>query len=154
MPQADAAPRFDVLLVEDNPDHAELILDALAEVPPPTSLSHVASAEAALQRLGALAAADALPNLILLDLNMPGMGGLALLRRLKDSETLRPLPVVVLSTSIEPEDVRAALQGHANSYTRKSADIDELEATLAAIKRYWWQIHILAHARGAGKPLP
>ena len=97
-------PPLSILLVEDDPDHAELILRNLEEHPAVRKIAHVADGQAALDyllRQGTYAdpASSPRPNVVLLDLRLPKVDGLDVLRKIKADGDLRRIPVVVLSTS-------------------------------------------------------
>ncbi|MEM6942317.1 MAG: response regulator [Pseudomonadota bacterium] len=137
---------FKIFLVEDNADHARLIADTLKENAFATDLVHCGCGREALDRLQVAAAKGSLPDLILLDLNMPGLSGIDVLRRIKTDGVLRVIPTVMLSTSPAPSDIQACLSAHANSYICKSADIDELERKVTGVCTYWHEINVSAGA--------
>jgi CheY-like chemotaxis protein len=83
------------------------------------------------------------PALILLDLNMPGIGGRELLKRLKSDEALRPLPVAVFTTSTHRRDVETAYRLGANSYHCKPHDVRGYEETILGITNYWLSAAVL-----------
>jgi len=117
-----------ILLVEDNPDHAELVLRSLADFQVVNRVVHVEDGEAALEYLhgrGAYTERDAfpMPHLMLLDLRLPKVDGLQVLKEVKESAKLRPLPVVILTTSEAERDLAMAYEFHANSYLTKPVDL-------------------------------
>jgi chemotaxis family two-component system response regulator Rcp1 len=77
------------------------------------------------------------PSLILLDLNLPRKDGRAVLAEIKADAELRSIPVVVLTTSLAPEDVRTCYQLHANCFLVKPVDLDGFTATILAIEEFW-----------------
>lgn len=79
----------------------------------------------------------AYPEFILLDLKLPKVDGLEVLRRLRAHEPTRRLPVVILTTSVEDEDVKAGYDLGANSYVRKPVDFDEFVAAVKNLGMYW-----------------
>jgi CheY-like chemotaxis protein len=118
-----------ILLVEDNPDHAELVRRGLERLPVASSLHHVEDGESALAYLlgaGAERARFPAPDLVLLDLRLPRLAGLEVLRQVKSHPTLRSTPVVVLTTSDAERDVAAAYEYHANIYVTKPVDAQRL----------------------------
>ena len=128
-----------VLIVEDNLGDIELAKAALCE----TSLSielHVArngeEAMRFMRREGDYAGSPT-PDLVLLDLNMPKMGGLEVLEHMKSDEDLRLIPVVVFTTSSAREDVEGAYDRYANCYITKPADLDDLVKVVNAIEAFW-----------------
>lgn len=138
-----------VLLVEDDDADADLAREALAGSPLATELHVVAdgaSALAFLRRTGAHAAAP-VPDLVLLDLNMPGMDGRSVLTEVKRDPALRDIPVVVLSSSASPRDVACAYALSANSYVTKPVGLAAYLATIRAIERFWLGVATPPRAR-------
>ena len=122
---------LNILLVEDNPDHAELVRRCMDRFPKENVLCHVEDGEAALDYLfGRCNYADRMrfpvPDLVLLDLRLPRVDGLEVLRHVKNHPLLRRLNVVVLTTSDAERDVAAAFEYHANSYLTKPVDCERL----------------------------
>lgn len=116
-----------VLLIEDDPDHAELVVRALAEDGDRVHLVHLANGDAALQYLereGGWADPDASPrpDLILLDLRLPGMSGGEVLGRIRAVPSLCEIPVVILSTSRTREELAVAAGGRADACAVKPMD--------------------------------
>lgn len=132
-------PSADVLLVEDQPTDAELVLRALRAALPDERTMWLRDGERALEYLAQLqpGVGETLPRLVLLDLKLPRVGGAELLARLRSEERFRALPVVVLSSSADRADIASALGAGANGYVVKPVDIDELDATVGDIARYW-----------------
>ena len=85
-----------------------------------------------------------MPDLILLDLNLPRMDGRELLGEIKTSERLRHIPVVILTTSSAPQDRIDTYAAHANSYVTKPVDLDSYAQTLHDVVRYWFDIASLS----------
>src|SRR5918995_1172303 len=117
---ADAPRGVSILLVEDNQDHAELTLKALENGKSVNEVFWVKDGEEALdflQRRGRWANGSAAPRpgLVLLDVNLPKVGGHEVLRRIKGDDGLRGIPVVMLTTSDRDEDVTASYRAGANS---------------------------------------
>jgi carbon storage regulator CsrA len=132
-------PTFAVLLVEDNPVHAKIISRILSK----TAAADVAvasSGEEAVERLcnaDQADGSDSVPNLILLDLRLPGMSGLDVLVRIKSDRQLRRTPVVILSSSDEPFDIERCFDAGANAFVTKSPKHDEFCASLSHIAGFW-----------------
>jgi len=132
---------LNILLVEDNPDHAELVRRGLEQFPVAHWLHHVEDGEAAVAYLlGTGACADRAqfpaPDLVLLDLRLPRMEGLEVLRQVKSHPTLHPTPIVVLTTSDAERDVAAAYEYHANSYVTKPVDFQRLAQVIKELGFY------------------
>ena len=131
-----------VLLVEDNEDHAELLKRTLQEAAGLIRIVHARDGEAALDYLGlsnpsAGEEGNEIPGLVLLDLRLPRIDGLDVLRRIKDTRRLRPVPVVVLTTSSAPTDIARAYHLHANSYLAKPVSFDHFSRLMHTLSRYW-----------------
>jgi two-component system, response regulator len=131
-----------LLLIEDNPDDVELTRRAFARSNIVEQLVVVTDGEAALNYLFASGShagrdADALPHAILLDLNLPKIGGLEVLRRLRADERTRRLPVIVLTTSGEERDIIASYDLGANSYVRKPVDFAQFVEAARQLGLYW-----------------
>lgn len=136
-----------LLLVEDSPEDAKLIASALSRVVAADQVVHCPTGEDALDYLfargrHAARVKEAMPRLVLLDLNLPRISGLEVLRQIRAAEATRLLPVIVLSASVEQRDVRAAVQRGANSYMRKSLDFVKLSESMALLARYWLELNI------------
>jgi CheY-like chemotaxis protein len=126
----------DVLLVEDSPADARLF--HLAAEGKPIRVSLARDGEAAFERLGSPDLEGGPPmRLVVLDLGLPVASGLELLRRLKGSEALRAIPVVVLSCSACAKDVAEAYGLGAASYVVKPADLDGYLRTIGPLIEYW-----------------
>ncbi|MBK6602845.1 MAG: response regulator [Betaproteobacteria bacterium] len=137
---------IDVLLVEDNPDDAEFTLRALRKANVALDVVRVEDGVAALEFVLGTGAQSAragarLPRLMLLDLDLPKLDGLGVLRRLKADVRSKVLPVIVLTSSDRQADVREAYRLGANSYIVKPADYAALVAKLGDLVRYWLQVN-------------
>ncbi len=135
-----------ILLVEDNDDHAELVSRCLEDRGRKLRIKRLGDGEAALDWLEAGASrpaadADWPPELILLDLRLPKIDGMEVLRRIKASEELRSIPVVILSSSAAADDVEGAYGRHANSYVVKPLDARSLAAILDKLGCYWFDVN-------------
>ncbi len=131
-----------ILLVEDNPAEARLAVEALSEAGLETKLQVVSDGVEAmdfLRKRGAHAEARR-PDLVLLDLNLPRKDGREVLREMKEDESLRRIPVVVLTTSLYPQDVSNAYGLNANSYVAKPVDLDQFIEVIKSIHHFWRHI--------------
>lgn len=131
-----------ILLVEDNPSDVELTRRALARKQISNSMVVANDGEEALEMLTAHEAHRRVrPAVILLDLNLPKVSGLEVLRRLRADAKTRLIPVVVLTTSNEERDITSSYALGANSYIRKSIDFVTFADTIAQLGRYWLTIN-------------
>lgn len=131
-----------VLLVEDDPADVALIEHAFAGHRLPSRLHHVADgveALAFLRREGTYADAP-MPDMILLDLNMPRMNGREVLAVVKADERLKTIPVVVFTTSAVDSDIHASYTAHANAYVTKPLDLDAFEQVVAKIHLFYGEV--------------
>lgn len=131
-----------ILLVEDNQDDVELAMHAFRRNELKTELDVVEDGQAALDYLFAKGtyterAEKALPDLVLLDLNLPRVGGLDVLRQMRASETTRHIPVVILTTSDEEGDIHTGYELGANSFVRKPMDFQSFVGVMRRINEYW-----------------
>lgn len=141
-----------ILLVEDNPDHRELTLMTLSGNNLPNDVVVANDGFEALDYLfgmGGHAGRDArdLPALILLDLKLPKLSGIEVLRRVRTDERTRFIPVVILTSSSEDEDIVASLESGANSYVRKAVDFGRFVEQLQRLQMYWLFVHEPAGGR-------
>jgi chemotaxis family two-component system response regulator Rcp1 len=131
--------KLEVLLVEDNPGDIRLIQEAFNEG---DILSHLnvtrdgEQAMAYLRQEGTYSGSPR-PAFILLDLNLPRKDGREVLEEIKRDESLRQIPVVILSTSTDVEDVRRAYDLHANCYVPKPIDMDQLVQLGKSLEDFW-----------------
>ena len=121
----EAAKPIEILLVEDNPDDVDLLRESLKGVQMPHHLNVAEDGEAALAYLKG-EGAHARPDVILLDLKLPRKSGHEVLREIKDDESLKRIPVVVLTTSQDERDVLKAYNHHASCYVVKPMDLTQL----------------------------
>jgi CheY-like chemotaxis protein len=129
-----------ILLVEDNPDDEALTLRALRKVNILNDVTVAHDGAEALDYLfaGAGAGAEAIrPSLILLDLNLPKVDGMELLHRIRTDERTQIIPVVVLTSSKEQEDVLAGYRGGANGYVRKPVKFADFAEAVSTIGMFW-----------------
>lgn len=131
-----------ILLVEDNPDDADLTLRALKQHNILNEVVLAPDGAAALDYLfgtGAYAGRDTsqMPQLVLLDLKLPKVDGFEVLRRLRANDRTRFLPVVILTSSNEEQDLIAAYHNHANSYIRKPVDFVQFTEAVRLLGLYW-----------------
>jgi len=123
------------LLVEDDQVDARTIKHALDDLNIAESVVHVTNGEEALEYLRS--AVNKRPCLILLDLNMPKMNGIEFLKEVKNDPLLRRIPIVVLTTSSEDDDILGTFQYSVAGYMLKPIDYREFVDTIHTITKYW-----------------
>lgn len=133
---------LEILLVEDNPGDIRLIKEILKETKIQNNIQVAMDGEAALKLLFNLDSLNTAPrpDLILLDLNLPKIDGRELLSEIKDSDDLKSIPVVILTTSTAEEDIIETYKNHANSYITKPVDLDHFIRVVESIKDFWLSI--------------
>lgn len=136
---------IEILLVEDNPGDARLTREALREGSLHHRLSVVSDGVAALaflRREGGYVAAPR-PDLVLLDLNLPRKGGREVLAAIKGDAGLRRIPVIILTTSTDEQDIHSAYELHANCYITKPVDYERFADVVRAIEGFWLTVATL-----------
>lgn len=136
----------DILLVEDNPDDAELTIRALQKNNLANDLVHVMDGEEALDFLFARGKfADRIPGngprLILLDLKLPKVDGLEVLKEVKQHPDTRMIPVIILSSSKEERDIRESYRLGVNSYIVKPVNFARFVEVVKELGMYWLQLN-------------
>ena len=135
-----------LLLVEDNPDDVELTLLAFGRSDVDSEVVVARDGEEALHYLfatGPYTGRDVtvMPDVILLDLKLPKLDGLEVLRQLRADERTQTVPVVILTSSREEEDIARSYQLGANSYVRKPVDFDEFHEAARRLSIYWLMLN-------------
>jgi two-component system, chemotaxis family, response regulator Rcp1 len=133
---------MEILLVEDSPSDANLMIRSFAQRQSSYSLTWVETGEAAMTRLyqqGKYADVPH-PDLILLDLNLPGMDGREVLAAVKSDPSLKHLPVIILTTSAAQEDIRRSYELSANCYITKPIDVQEFIQAVILIQEFWLRL--------------
>ena len=131
-----------VLLVEDNKDHVNILRLVLGKVHSGIDLLHAPDGETVIESLG-VKSASRLPDIILMDLNLPKVSGLELLKFIRRESHLKHIPVLMLSSSNRPEDVHDAYWHGANTFLNKAIIFDDFETTARRIIEYWAAIALL-----------
>ncbi len=131
-----------ILLVEDNPGDVRLTIEALEEAKVFNELHVVQDGVEAMDFLHGRGryAQDTLPDLILLDLNLPRKDGREVLAEIKADAELRRIPVVILTTSQAEEDILKTYDLHANCYIAKPVDLDQFIKVVGSIEDFWLTI--------------
>lgn len=132
--------RIRVLVVDDNPGDLLLIREAFEEIHVEVEVTEADGGEEALALLARGHADDTLPDLMVLDLNMPGMHGLDVLDRIRGDEALRHLPVVIMTSTSEASEVKRAYQHQASSFVTKPHDPSDLLAAMRTLDDFWLRV--------------
>lgn len=135
-----------VLLVEDDPGDQKLVKYALEKQSYDSSLKIAETGEEALEYLDRSKQNNEdspRPDIILLDLNMPGMGGKEFLKQMKADQELCDIPVVIVSTSDSPNDIEDSYKLHAAGYVQKAPCPEELRRIIQKLSQYWFATSLL-----------
>ncbi len=132
---------LNILLVEDNDDHAEVVMRNLSRLDGIDKIVHVSDGAQALEYLFCegdyIDNLEPLPNLILLDLRLPKVDGLTVLKTIKESDKLSMIPTVVFTSSEAEIDINLAYKYHANSFVVKPLDATRFKTLMQEIENYW-----------------
>jgi CheY-like chemotaxis protein len=131
---AQSAPPLRICLIDDDPDHVIIISRAIRELAADADVHTSRDGE---DGLAWLAGADNLPDLILLDIRMPGLSGFDVLERIKGDQRLRRVPVVMLTSSDLQSDIVRAYELGASGYISKPSYLHDLRAVLGNTLLYW-----------------
>jgi CheY-like chemotaxis protein len=127
-----------ILLIDDNRDHAKILQWAFKKTGRHDEFTYFEDGTTALEYLRKLGAEQrAAPDLIFLDLNLPRLDGREVLRLLKQGETTKAIPVIIVSSSEREEDIRKAYELGASSYLSKSEILNDVNPMLKTIQAYW-----------------
>ena len=131
----------DILYIEDNEDYIEFVKRAISKVNTGLRFNVLMDGKGTLQYIDSAHTDKSLPKLILLDINLPDYNGLDLLSRIRENRNTRYVPVIMLSSSENPLDIRKALDGGANAYLVKPMGLAPLTETLQSICSFWLNHH-------------
>ncbi len=132
-----------ILLIEDDPGDQKLTKKSLLDAKIVNDVLVTESGEQALDYLERSQNGDSQsprPDLILLDLNMPGMGGKEFLKRVKANDELRTIPVVILTTSDLDHDISESYKLHASGYIKKPVTMDGFQIMMQSLQEYWFNV--------------
>lgn len=135
---------IEVLLIEDDPNDAEMIIRTLRKNSLDNNLKHVEDGALAIDVLQKIKKnGGSYPKLIILDLSMPRVNGAEVLAVLKKDELTKGIPVVVLTSSMEDKDLKRCYELGVNSYILKPVDFSEFSETIKNLGRYWLQLNLI-----------
>lgn len=137
-----------ILLVEDNAADARLAIKVLKDSCHLPNVYHVSSGTSALRFLNREADFKMVPvpDLIILDLNLPEKSGRETLKAIKSSERFRHIPVVILTSSDSEHDIYESFRNYANAYVTKSVDLYEFVDVLKSFEKFWFHSAKIPHA--------
>lgn len=149
---ATPAQNHPILIVEDSFDDFYAVKRGLKRAGLANHFIHCKTGEQALDylaRRGQYADDESIvtPHMILLDLNMPGLGGLKTLEIIKSDTSLKNIPVIVLTTSDDPNDIDKCYASGANSYMQKPVNLEGFVQALKRLKDYWFEVVVLPGSR-------
>jgi CheY-like chemotaxis protein len=136
------APYCSFFLVEDNAADADLVMRVLKKTEKSVQVYLARDGEQALQMLSNWPGAFPNPLVVLLDLKLPKIDGLEVLKSIKTDKKLKTLPVVMLTSSNQAQDIQTAYQNGANSYVTKAIDFDEFSKNIETIQKYWCKLNV------------
>lgn len=136
---------FHIMIVEDSPEDYEVLSRAIKKAEMPAQMTHCFTGEEAIQLLTHLSSSSdsydlhdtTLPDIILLDLNLPGTDGYGVLEFVKARNDIAYIPVIVFSTSTNPTDIKKSYKMGANSYIPKPQDLKSYKEMALHFKGYW-----------------
>lgn len=135
---------INILLVEDNEGDILLTTEALQEMKIANTLEIVRTGEAAIEFLAKRAtdkgSKSRLPDIILLDVNLPRINGHEVLKHIKESDTLKHIPVIMLTTSSSYDDISKSYQEHVNCYIVKPVEVSDFLEAVVQIESFWLNI--------------
>jgi CheY-like chemotaxis protein len=138
-----------ILLVEDNPADAKLLQTSLVKTGLPLEIIRVEDGEKAVEYLAASPCCD----IVLLDLNLPRVGGYQVLEYIRSRKELKTLPVIIMSGSMDVDEIDRCYQAGANSYICKPIRLDEILSTAVSLVTYWSNCVKLPSRRFVPRPL-
>lgn len=141
---------IDILLVEDNPGDIRLTLEALKDGKINNKIDVVTDGEQAINYLKGKGEFEGktLPDLILLDLNLPKLNGREVLSVIKGDADLMHIPVIILTTSKAEDDILKSYQHHANCYITKPVDFEQFSLVVKKLEDFWFTIVKVPHKNG------
>lgn len=130
-------PSVEILLIEDNPEDAELAIRAFKKNNLANKICHLKDGEEAMSYLFPEGGIETLPKVILLDLKLPKIDGIAILKRVKSDPRTKQIPVVILTSSQEEKDIVESYKFGVNSYVTKPIEFDKFVEVVSTLGLYW-----------------
>ena len=128
---------IEILLVEDNPGDVRLLQEAVEQIDREVSLRVRTDGDEAVEALVRRDDDASLPDIVLLDLNLPGRDGEAVLEAIRGDAALEALPVLMLTSSTSPDDVTRCYDAKANAYLEKPTDPAEFGSLMKSVEQFW-----------------
>lgn len=128
----------DIFYVEDDPDYAFILQSAISEIRSELVVGVVEDGKDAIDRLSIFSENKEKPKLILLDLNLPGLSGLDVLKKIKEMPYLKYIPIILFSTSDNPKDIKASYEFGANAFVTKPDGYNKLIDCLKTMHEFWF----------------
>jgi two-component system, response regulator len=134
---------YKLLLIEDNEDDLLALHHTLKSFALPTVIEVAGDGEKAIEMIDARQAPELLPDLVLVDLKLPKIDGVQVLRHIRSMPIYECVPVVMFTSSSEKPDVQKCYKMGGNSYVQKKIDFDEFQEDLRLLLQYWLQVNIV-----------
>lgn len=131
---------INILLVEDNEGDILLTTEAFEESRIINKITAIRDGKAAINLFEGLTNKEEIPNLVLLDINLPKMSGHEVLMYIKNSEKYKSIPVIMLTTSSSEKDILACYENHVNCYITKPIDVTDFMKAISKIEDFWVNI--------------
>jgi CheY-like chemotaxis protein len=131
---------IDILLVEDNEGDIVLAIDAFEESRIRNKINVIRDGEAAVDFFDAIQSSGQIPDLVLLDINLPKISGHEVLVYLKTNEKFKSIPVIMLTTSSSEKDIALSYKNHVNCYITKPIDVADFIRAIGKIEDFWIRI--------------
>lgn len=146
----------EILLIEDNPHEAQLVIRALKKINLANKLLHLDDGAEAISFIFALETyadrnIEDHPKLILLDLKLPKVDGLEILQRIKSDDRTKTIPVIVLTSSREEQDIVRSYKLGVNSYIVKPVNFDSFSKAVTELGLYWMLLNLNPTEQGSGQ---
>lgn len=139
IPNSPADDPLEILLVEDNPGDVRLVQEAVKTIDHEITLDVVTDGDTAVETLLQSNPDHSQPDLVLLDLNLPGRDGCAVLDAIRNESTIRTVPVLMLSSSSADDDIERCYDAKANAYLTKPGDLPELTSMMETVEEFWFE---------------
>ncbi len=132
-----------ILVVEDSNEDFEATHRAFKKANLANNLIHLRDGDEAMNYFFADGKPDIIPNIVLLDLNLPGTDGLEVLKALKSHNNLKHIPVIILTTSNDKKDIEYCFLAGANSYLQKPVNLNAFIESIQRLSEYWFEVTVL-----------